>query len=163
MKTATIKVTRYDYFDEEDVLYEYEMPLDVEEFIQPDKWTPSAIRKFMHDNCVGKCSSIGDDKFIPCIKIGKLVVSCQINYYVWSLRVDRMAEQGIYDGDLYSEELRNPTTEEEFNEVLPDNDSLMDVKVTYDGIRCFLGQMTINQVASIFSDLALKLTTEFQD
>lgn len=166
MKTATIKVNTYDYYDdgEEDYVIKHEMPLNAEDMEELLSWTSEKIRQFMHDNCVGLHDSVSDNKYIPCIEIGKLSVSCQINYYVWKLRTDKLwREKHIYDGEEFNRELEKNTTEEEFNEVLPDAHSLIDVKVTYDGARCFLGQMTLSQVAEIFSELALNLETEFDD
>ena len=163
MKTATIKVFTYDIYDEENYVTKHEMPLSVAEMNELSKWTTADnIRKFMHDNCVGLHDSISNNKFIPCIEVGKLCVSCQINYQVWSLRTDRLHEQGkyVYNNNEY---LEKNVTEEEFNAVLPDNEKMIDVKVSYDGSRCFLGQMTLNQVASVFSDILYELKTEFYD
>lgn len=162
MKTATIKVFDYDIYDEKDYVIKHEMPLGVEEMQELSKWTDAGnIRRFMHDNCVGLHDSISENKFIPCIEIGKLCVSCQINYQVWSLRMDRLNEQGKYDYD--NKYFEKNVTEEEFSKVLPDNDKMIDVKVVYDNSRCFLGQMTLNEVASIFSDILYELETKFYD
>lgn len=152
-KYGLIEVTRYDSYDGDKYTSVYPIELDDDIEAEFKMWTREEIRQFLHDNCVGIRPCVGNDKFIPCIEIGDLSVSCQINYQVWSRRSDKIYERNIYDGEEYYNEMRKNITDEEFNAVLPDDDSWMDVRIAYDKVRCFLGQISINEVADIFERL----------
>lgn len=163
MKTATIEVSRYDCYDEVYKEYEYEMPLSVEDMESLISWTPEKIRTFLYENCVGIRPCVGNEKFIPCIEIGKLRASLQVNYYVWSIRSEKLFERGVHYGNKYDEEMEKMTTKEEFNQVIPDNETYIDVKFDYDGVRLFLGQMTLSMVSETFNELAVNLRTTFEE
>lgn len=152
-KYGLIEVTRYDSYDGDKYTSVYPIELDDEIEAEFKGWTREEIRQFLYDNCVGIRPCVGKDKFIPCIEIGDLSVSCQINYQVWSRRSDKIYERNIYDGEEYHNEMCKNITAEEFNAVLPDDDSWMDVRIAYGKVRCFLGQMSINEVADIFERL----------
>lgn len=149
-KYGLIEVTRYDFYDDNQYTSVYPIELDDDIEAEFKKWTREEIRQFLYDNCVNVRACVGKDKFIPCIEIEDLSVSCQINYQVWNHRSDKLYERGIYDGEEYHNEMHKNITDEEFNAVLSDNDSWMDVRIAYGKARCFLGQMSINEVADMF-------------
>lgn len=152
-KCAIIEVRRFDYYDNEEYTTIHKIELTDEIESEFKEWTREEIRQFLYDNCVNVRACVGEDKFIPCIEIGDLNISCQINYQVWNRRSNKLYERNIYDGEEYHNEMRKNITDEEFNAVLPNDESWMDVRIVCGEARCFLGQMSINEVADIFERL----------
>lgn len=72
---------------------------------------------------IGIMTPLGKTKFIPCIMLGKLEISVQINYQLWSSRVDNHM-----NGD------NSPITRAEFDKLVPNTDYWnIDVRIRYDG------------------------------
>lgn len=160
MKKATIDVERYNFWDNKYETYEETVTLTADDMEKLVSFTPDALEKYLHDNCVGKCTTIPGDEtyFIPRINISTLSFSIQVNYYVWIDRESRL------DGNLpyseYHEFHKKLISEQEFNDVVH---GLLDVKIENDGSRIFLGQMRLKEVSSFMSNLAIELHEELQD
>lgn len=74
------------------------------------------------EKSLGVMTPLGCTKLIPCIMIGKLEISVQINYQLWSLRQD-----------LNMLDDNSPITREEFDTLVPSNDyKNIDVRIRYD-------------------------------
>lgn len=66
---------------------------------------------------------LGATKFIPCIMLGKLEISVQINYQLWSMRDDNNMRDD-----------NSPITRAEFDKLVPNTDYWnIDVRIRYDG------------------------------
>lgn len=155
------KIHVIDGWDEENDRV-YSMPLDSEQMEQLVSYTPQRLMQFMHDNSVGKIAALGENKFIPCIEIGKLSVSLQINYYVWRDRNDKAYQQHMTDAEEREFQLQL-VTEEEFRNVLSSEGGIIDVFITYNDSRLFLGQMRLYEVSKMFREIAVDLDTTIQD
>lgn len=83
--------------------------------------TPTDILAHMKKS-IGVITPLGATKLIPCIMLGKLEISVQINYQLWSMRQD------LERGDDNS-----PISIEEFNQLVPNiNHRNIDVRIRYD-------------------------------
>lgn len=90
---------------------------------------------------IGIMTPTGKTKLIPCIMLGKLEISVQINYQLWSLRLDRGRDED-----------NSPITQEEFDELVTQhiyNWSAynLDVRIRYDGKPFVLAtQMSMQEI-----------------
>lgn len=145
---ATIKKMCYDYDGE--YCREIQAELSQEDLPKLLALTPSYLREYLRESCVGKTTSLGIDKFAPRLEVCGFSVSMQIHYYVWSLRWDRFKS----DDELIHHE---PTTAEEFDTVLPSFDTYIDVQIHYGKTELTTGQMTLTQISEFFRCLATNL------
>lgn len=150
------KIT-YEYFDcfEDEYMKSSLEIFDSEaDFIASLK--PEMLRDWMRDNSIGRMSSLGSNKFIPRFEYEGLSLSLQINYQLWSMRYDEREypySSQLTDNDYYYA----PITEDEFNRVLPDLFTYIDVMVEYNGKRIIAPtQMTLTQVVSSLQSMLHK-------
>jgi hypothetical protein len=111
-------------FREEDYFGNHEVfchSISDDELRQICELKPEDILAHM-EKSIGKMTPLGPSKFIPAIMLGKLEISVQINYQLWSERED--------GGRL----MEPPITRQEFDILVPDvHYRNIDVRVLYDG------------------------------
>lgn len=146
---ATIKKMCYDY--DEEYCIEIKCNLYQDDFPKLLALTPTYLHEYLRKNCIGR-PSLGQDKFAPRLEVCGFSVSMQIHYYVWSKRTDK-----IYHGEVSDDILYMPTTAEEFNEVLSDFDTYIDVQIHYGEKELTTGQMSLTQISNFFRSLATNL------
>lgn len=130
------------------------LKIDEEDRSRLRSFDDKKILGYLKENCVGKCNTISgsEEYFIPRVKFGNLEASLQVNYYIWSHRTDqnprylRGAEYESYHGRLISAE--------EFDEVIPDTEKVIDVAFYLNDCRISMGQMSISEVGKFFVMLA---------
>lgn len=108
----------------DDVVYCYEITDEECEMI--GNLTIDDIHEHMKQ-AIGVMTPCGKSKFIPCIMLGKLEISVQINYQLWSLRDD---EGRVKDN--------SPITADEFDKLVTQKMHNcrcwnLDVRMRYDG------------------------------
>lgn len=118
-------------------------PTIYENFIIPENerkamenLTSGDLINYMRENCVGKCNTVSGQElyFIPRLQWGEVTLSIQKNYYLWKYREEHNIPH------------ENLVTEEEFNAVLPNEDSYCDVLLEADHFELFMGQETVREV-----------------
>lgn len=101
--------------------FEYCYEITDEELKQICGLEPEDILNHMKKS-IGFMTPTGKSRFIPCIMLGKLEISVQINYQLWSMRMDANLS------------MDTPITKEEFDELVPNIDHWnIGVRIRYDG------------------------------
>lgn len=88
-----------DYWND-NLMYECNISEEEAKMLQSIK--PSVLYRYLKQ-FIGSVTQKGESRFIPQYKVGKLKLSLQISYYLWSIRCDEQRQDDNY-----------PITEEEF-------------------------------------------------
>lgn len=121
---------QYDRYKNDYIDIEKTVAISNKEATSIIKLTPKMLYEHLQKG-IGKVTPKGVTKFLPTYKLGKLKISLQYAYYLWSYRDDL----GIYENtNSYGAGLicNNPITKKEFNHIIPNIDTLIDVQVMYD-------------------------------
>ena len=124
-----------DYFSDE-VEYCYE--ITERELKMITELKPEDLLQHMKQ-AIGVMTPLGKTKLIPCVILGKIEISIQINYQLWSLRDDR----GRNDN--------KPITQEELYRLVPNTTCRnIDVRIRYDN-KPFVPatQMSLNEICNL--------------
>ena len=159
MKKAEIIVFRHGY--EKEYVEKCEIMLSSDDLDNLIYYTPENLRKYLHDNCVGKTTTLFGDEtyFIPHIKIGTLEFSIQNNYRLWNLRdKENWKSNGHLSygerNKIFREICAQTITEEEFDETI---DDWLDVAMYNERDLFFMGQMRVEDVSTFMRNLAVEL------
>ena len=134
-----MKLIAYDNWNEDEVIYQSE--ISDEEFLILYNLTPDKLYHHM-EQCIGQMTPQGESKFIPAYTNGKLKISMQISYYLWSKR-----------GATFDNLNNEPINSQEFFEIVggnPDNTRFIDVKAWWDGnVILQATQATLSELCTI--------------
>ena len=150
MATSEIKVLTDDWHgnvDEEIVRCEF----TDDEMRQIGEMTADKLYAYVHDHVVDKMNTkAGSDLyFVPRLNIGKLSLSLQTGYYIWSLR----ETDQLHDLDCAKAHTET-ITEIEWERAIIGTSSIIDVMINYDRKQLMCGQMNFDNLAEFFADLA---------
>lgn len=143
-KQSRIFVFEYDNWNDE----ESEREIVVDDLHQDvlRSWTSQKIYDYVRENCVGKCNTMSgtEEYYLPCIKIGKLMLSVQVNYRIWSDRTDR--HFGVKEHAMM-------ITGVEFDNCI-NTETQIDLAISYNERRLMCGQASMEQISRFLSNLA---------
>ena len=77
---------KYKDWDWSDVIGSVE--ITDEEGVEISELTPQKLYNFIKQESIGKMTPLGRTRFLPCYQIGRIKISMQISYYLWSKRDD---------------------------------------------------------------------------
>lgn len=110
-----ITLEKYDWYDEK----------YVKSSIYLDNSTLEALKQVTEEtiynhlkSAIGKVTPLNDTKYLPCLEIGEIALSIQLNYQLWSIR-----QEGHTD---YADFPNEPMTEAEFYQLIADYDDWFD-------------------------------------
>lgn len=146
-----LKYTDSDYVWNENGEYSYE---DVEYVYQATDKEVEFLKtidvSYMYNHMkesIGKMTPTGMSKLIPPISFGCIEISLQINYQLWSMRVDNHRDHD-----------NSPITEEEFDFLVDvAGEKYIDVRVRYNGLPLINAtQMSLWQLENVLYSLPVE-------
>lgn len=138
MKMHKVTTTTFDWYE----------GTNVEESFYISDETMNALKNVTEEELynhlkagVGKMTVYNSSKLLPTIKVGEIILSLQLNYQLWNLRMERSNDEDCMKCS------NAPMTEEEFEMLVSSKDSIFDFWAHFERGR----QLLDPQGASIHS------------